>query len=377
VADLGARQSNGTMDGWLGAAISHRNVLFCVHPDRLADVAQRYADRGWLDGRHAIGYWHWGIDAFPGNWRHALDRVDEMWVATDFSRKVLQRVTDKPVFKIPHAIDATPERAYRRAEFALPEDLFLFLVAFDFHSFCEGKNPGRPSRVPARLPEPCDRAGLVVKCAHGDAHPEALAALRELAKADPRFASSTNSSPGCAARPAERVRRPCLPPRAEGFGRIIAECMAAGKPVIATAWSGNVEFMTPENACLVDYTLIPVRPGEYAAYEPDGYGPTPTSTRRRAGCRAWSRTPATGRGSAIGPAWTSRALDHRIAAARDSRAARGTGTVSARAYWACCIPASSQPLAPSRGLVRCQISSTGSAFAPSSRTVPVRRTLTT
>lgn len=52
---------------------------------------------------------------------------------------------------------------------------------------------------------------------------------------------------------------------------------------------------------------------------------------------------------------------------------RGTG----RAYWACCIPASSQPLAPSRGLVRCQISSTGSALAPSSRIVPVRRTLTT
>ena len=51
--------------------------------------------------------------------------------------------------------------------------------------------------------------------------------------------------------------------RSEGFGLGLAECMRLGKPVIATAWSGNMEYMTPDNSCLVDFRLIPVNEGEY------------------------------------------------------------------------------------------------------------------
>jgi glycosyltransferase involved in cell wall biosynthesis len=38
----------------------------------------------------------------------------------------------------------------------------------------------------------------------------------------------------------------------------MAEAMALGKPVIATAYSGNMDFMTPETACLIDYRLVPL-----------------------------------------------------------------------------------------------------------------------
>ena len=51
--------------------------------------------------------------------------------------------------------------------------------------------------------------------------------------------------------------------RAEGFGLGLAESMRIGKPVIATAWSGNMEFMTAENSCLVGYRMISVGEGEY------------------------------------------------------------------------------------------------------------------
>lgn len=46
--------------------------------------------------------------------------------------------------------------------------------------------------------------------------------------------------------------------RSEGFGLLMAEAMAAAKPVIATGWSGNIDFMPKECTMLIDYTLIPV-----------------------------------------------------------------------------------------------------------------------
>ena len=63
--------------------------------------------------------------------------------------------------------------------------------------------------------------------------------------------------------------------RSEGLGIGMAECMAQGKPVIATGYSGNLEFMTCDNSCLVDYTRIPVRPGDYFDYEPGWFWADP------------------------------------------------------------------------------------------------------
>jgi glycosyltransferase involved in cell wall biosynthesis len=46
--------------------------------------------------------------------------------------------------------------------------------------------------------------------------------------------------------------------RAEGLGLVPMEAMAMGMPVIATAWSGNMAYMSHRSACLVEYGLTPV-----------------------------------------------------------------------------------------------------------------------
>jgi glycosyltransferase involved in cell wall biosynthesis len=57
--------------------------------------------------------------------------------------------------------------------------------------------------------------------------------------------------------------------RAEGFGLTIAEAMSIGKPVIATGYSGNVDFMTLANSYLVDYAIGRVGP-DCEIYPADG-----------------------------------------------------------------------------------------------------------
>jgi hypothetical protein len=54
--------------------------------------------------------------------------------------------------------------------------------------------------------------------------------------------------------------------RSEGFGLTMAEAMSLEKPVIATAFSGNMEFMSPSNSYLVKYKLINID-RSYGPYE--------------------------------------------------------------------------------------------------------------
>ena len=56
--------------------------------------------------------------------------------------------------------------------------------------------------------------------------------------------------------------------RSEGLGLTMAEAMYLGKPVIATGYSGNIDFMRTHNSYPVDYRLVPIGDGS-APYPPE------------------------------------------------------------------------------------------------------------
>ena len=54
--------------------------------------------------------------------------------------------------------------------------------------------------------------------------------------------------------------------RSEGFGFGPAEAMALGKPILATHWSGNTDYMRPDNCLPIDYTLVTIEE-DYGPYK--------------------------------------------------------------------------------------------------------------
>ena len=61
--------------------------------------------------------------------------------------------------------------------------------------------------------------------------------------------------------------------RAEGTGLTLSDAMAHGKPVIATGWSGNTDFMNVANSYPVDYELVRLE-RDIGPYWPARRGPS-------------------------------------------------------------------------------------------------------
>jgi len=263
-ASATAREEDLRLAGAHGDVAPHAVNVLCVNADQTELVMASLGPRI-IDGRYNIGVWFWELARFPTEWQPSIDRLDEIWVATDFVRASVAGATTKPVRTIRMAVDATPARPYRRAEFGLPEDRFLFLFSFDFSSYVARKNPLATVRAfRSAFPPGDDRVGLVLKSTNGHRDRDELRRINEAINSDPRIRLLDGFMSRDEVFGLESVVDSYVSlHRSEGFGLGLAESMSLGKPVIGTGYSGNMEFMNPGNSCVVSYRLVDVQPGEY------------------------------------------------------------------------------------------------------------------
>jgi hypothetical protein len=259
-----ARQADQSVAAHISRELQYRCSLFCLNPDMMQPVLPLAASTS-AAGGCVVGYWYWELEDLPREWDYALETVDEIWVATDFVAGAMRRSTTKPVVKIPPPIEVKLSRAYSRSDFGLPEDRFLFLFSFDFNSFVKRKNPDGTIAAFKRAFGTSRRdVGLVIKSINGGHRPERMRALQEVIAGDDRIIIKDEFLSRDQVSGLESVVDAFVSlHRGEGLGLGLAESMYLGKPVIATAYSGNLEFMNRENSCLVDYELIAVRKGDY------------------------------------------------------------------------------------------------------------------
>jgi glycosyltransferase involved in cell wall biosynthesis len=236
------------------------NVV-CLNPEHMLEFAQRGGAELFLD-RYTVGVWCWEASRLPDSFRPAFDLVDEVWVASDYVASIVADAAAKPVHVFPMPVQVASPPALPRAELGLPEDRFVFLLAFDFFSTVERKNPLGLIEAFNRAFQPDEGPLLVIKTINGRRQAGELKRLERAAsgRADVRLVDEYVSAEQMRALVASCDCYVSLH-RSEGFGFPLAEAMAYARPVIATGYSGNLMFMDETNSYLVGFGLTPIPPG--------------------------------------------------------------------------------------------------------------------
>ncbi len=239
--------------------------IIVFYGDVFASELRAFGEKKFRD-KYNIAYWAWELSSLPASWTALLGSVDEVWTPSSFSAKAIREAKkDIPITIIPHAI-TMKKCPYPRKRFGVPDDMFLFLFTFDFYSIFERKNPLAIVRAFKNAFCQDEPVGLVIKSSNHTIDLENFAKLQKESEKHNIFLLKDSFSRDEVSSLMNVCDAYVSLHRSEGFGLTIAESMMLGKPVIATNYSGNIDFLNEENGFPIPYTLIPLEK-DYGPYK--------------------------------------------------------------------------------------------------------------
>jgi glycosyltransferase involved in cell wall biosynthesis len=206
---------------------------------------------------YRIAEWSWETSAFPADAVRQLDFVDEIWTPSRFVAEAARKVVQsKKVLVMPHIVPKPQPLDRAKAQFGFEDNEFIVLFIFDAGSVALRKNPMALVQAFRLAFNGETQARLVLKVGNSVSEPglisELQTALRGL-----RHTILTDRMPR---RTVDTLIDACdcyvSLHRSEGFGLTLAEAMLLGKPVVATDYSANTDFLHEGNGYPVKYRLV-------------------------------------------------------------------------------------------------------------------------
>ena len=218
--------------------------------------------------KYVIGFYVWETSLLPAARAALLEPVDEIWTASTYCHEILSRYHDN-VHWIPHIVSpplaCTGEQlaAMRGLLQTRPDSFYFFTIG----RLGDGRKNLRAleeafSKVAAQLPN----TYLVIKNVDiSRGSEDSVSVVHEGRKIIISGHLSRGQIDALYACGDAYVSAHC----SEGWGLPLSDAMILGKPVIASAYSGNLDFMTPANSFLVKCTEDFIRPStDYQRVEP-------------------------------------------------------------------------------------------------------------
>ena len=234
-----------------------------------ADLISRFARKNarFLAGRYNIGYWNWELSSLPPEWIDRFRCLNEVWAPSTFCLEAISGMSPIPVVRVPYSVDPNLKANDNgmRMYLGLRPGTFVYLFYFDFHSYMERKNPIGLIKAFRKAFSAKEDAVLVIKCLHAKRFSRALLEHASEGAQNIKIYDAMLTREDLHSLLASCDAYVSLH-RSEGFGLTLTEAMNFGKPVIATGYSGNVDFMNENDSFLVKYRLAEIEK-DYGPYK--------------------------------------------------------------------------------------------------------------
>lgn len=207
-------------------------------------------------GRRFVGYAVWETPQLPERFIKGVRLVDAIWTCSSFSRQAFAPYAE--TFLLPHVVErpraSRKDMAWIMERTGMTDANSSARDIMYFYTIMDTINPRKSAKslfsaFAAAFPHKNDRVRLVVKQYRKPLDITGIPHVIDI----PEFLTDGQIAALHAACDVYVSAH-----HAEAWGLPLSEALSFGNPVIATGYSGNMEFMTEANSFPVPYTIMPV-----------------------------------------------------------------------------------------------------------------------
>jgi GT2 family glycosyltransferase len=206
-------------------------------------------------GKYKIGFTMLEVDGFPQEWIRQANKMDEVWVPSEFNKQTLLNCgLKRPIYKIPLGVDCD----YFNPQIKSVRNNNNDYVFFTNIEWGERKNPQMQLQQFNKTFKASDDVCLIAKLNNRDPSINLQNEIKKL-----NLKSTGGRIYFIINRVFDFYQLPLLyrsidcyitAGRGEGWDMPLMEAMACGIPCIATNWGAHQEFVNTENSYLLDIT---------------------------------------------------------------------------------------------------------------------------